>query len=302
MATFPVDPPFSTEDGDLVCPAPIYEAKRGTTLLQSVTIYGQRPTASMPAGGPSVIRIPLMTPNGKSAVIAEPDDVCGDPEIEAKIGDAVIRLPSDAVMAVDDDRDSILVALPSGYAGTPGIYEVEGRILDGTGNMLAYGRAYAYVERSFWQGDNYGGPPSIDEVRGAIRDFVPANRLLGDYEFSASEIAEAVVRTINRFNAAPPNLGTVGTSNWPFTYTMPLIDGILAELFEVAAAYFRRGHLPYSAGNLSIDDMAKEKDYINAAMIYRQRFDEWMKMTRQRLNMELAFGSIGSIYSAYGYW
>lgn len=297
MPEFSVEDPFSvsTEDGSLLCAAPIYLANVGT-LFGGQTKTGGIPTAVVPAGSPSVVSLAIKTPNGKAATIGDASSYCGTAEIEARIGESIRRLGAETNGAVVDDGDRLLVAMTEDSYTTSGVYDVEGRILDGAGNLVAIARGYVYVEPSLWSSNNVG-IPRIDEVRSAIRDFPASNKLLGDYEFSESEIAAAVVRTISKFNGAPPRLSYGAyTTNWPLAYTGPLLDGILAELFEVAAAYNRKGHLPYSAGGVSIDDMAKEKDYLTAAQIYNQRWQFWVSTIKTEINAMSAFCTIGSAY------
>lgn len=293
---FPVDPPFSTTDGTVTCLAPVYAASRGT-LEGSIILYPSKPTAIVPSGGPAVVSVPITTPDGRPAVLAD-SGYCGDPTLEAKGGEAVVMYGASSLdSAVASGNGSLLVALSQCMYDIPGIYDVEGRMLDGVGNTIGRANAYVYVEPTVFQNRRMG-PPKIDEVRSMIRDYPKANRLLGDYEFSNTEIAQAVIRSISRFNSAPPPLnGIVTSQTWPRDWVANLLDGIGAELFELAGAYFRRGHLPYSAGGLSIDDMAKERDYLTASTIYKNRWDYWVKMVRVNLNIEGGFSCLGSAYS-----
>lgn len=70
------------------------------------------------------------------------------------------------------------------------------------------------------------------------------------------------------------------------------MDGCLAYLFETAASYHRRGHLPYSAAGLSVDDLAKEVDYLKASAMYRDRYLSWCRQTRVNASIQAGWGSL----------
>jgi hypothetical protein len=55
--------------------------------------------------------------------------------------------------------------------------------------------------------------------------------------------------------------------------------------------------LPYSAAGVAVDDLAKEKDYLQAAMFHRQRWDWWVKMIKTSINLEESFGSLATNYA-----
>lgn len=294
---YPVDEPFSfTSEGNIVCPAPIFNATIGT--LATSTMYGQKPAAQVPAGGQSVIAVSLVAPSGRPAVLSADSD-CGPSSVVAKVKEVLTPGVITASAALNDTLDSAWIALPIEAYNVPGVYDAEARVNDDAGNVIAYARATVYVDPSLFQEAPHQGLPSIEEIRNAVRDYPKANKLLGDYEYSVSEIASAVSRAVSRWNNTPPPLAGVyaTTATWWIGSKANLLDGILAELYEMAGAYFRRGHLPYSAGGLQVDDMAKFNEYLQAASYHRKRFDEWTVMVRTRTNMEQAFGSAISGYS-----
>lgn len=275
------------------CPPPEYPIVWGKAFRAE--LKPQKAAAVVPSGAKSAVRVRLFTPAGRPAVV-DAADTCGSADAVAKVWEAVSGEPVDAACELADAADTVLVVVPDAVDAAPGVYEVEARVLDANDAARAFGRCWLYVEPSGF-GGYLQGPPPVDEVRTAVRDYPQANRLLGDYEFSASEIAAAVVRACRRFNASPPQSTLAATTaGWPRSGWANLLDGVLAELFETATAYFRRGHLPYSAGGIAVDDMAKEKDYLQAAAYYRQRFEQWTKLTKMQANLEDGWASGVSIY------
>jgi hypothetical protein len=145
------------------------------------------------------------------------------------------------------------------------------------------------------------GPPSLAEIRLHLADYPEVNLLLDNYEFDEAEIAFAAVRCIQYFNELPPIiLRRFDTKTFPFRYNW--LNGICHNLFLMRCNYFRRNKLPYQAGGLSIDDLGKEKEYLQAAMQYGEDFKQWAKHTKVRMNSDEGWSSLGSDYGYYWYW
>lgn len=294
--------PFIVEDPDgatpappTECPPPEYPAVYGT-LEKNVTLRAQKPGAVVPSGTAAGVRLTLYGASGRPVVVSA-EGGCGSADAQAKISEVVCGLPVDAGVALSGTGDTVLVALPESVYNTPGVYEIETRIINANNAAIAYGRCWLYVDPSGF-GGYLQGPPPFDEVRLAIKDYPQANRLLGEYEFSVAEVAAAVAKAVRRFNTAPPpSLNQVTTARWPRGSWANLLDGIRAELFETAAALHRRNHLPYSAGGVAVDDSAKEKDYLAAVSQYRQAYDWWVKMVKTSANLEDGFADGLSVYA-----
>jgi hypothetical protein len=158
---------------------------------------------------------------------------------------------------------------------------------------------YLVVERAlFGAASPRQGPPTIAEVRLALRDYPETNLLLDDYEFDDAEIALAASRIVDYFNELAPPLGRYFTTD-DFPWRFHWLEGIAWQLFITAAHWHRRGELPYSAGGVQINDIGKEKQYLQAAMQQMQLFKEWASKKKVQLNMEDGFGGIGSEYGWY---
>lgn len=307
-------------DGDTLGPTPVNTyiiaapaAPRGVTVPAMPTACAPsvraNPGCNVDGGGgdiaTAVIRygaggrvvFPLATPDGFPAAVGEG---CEAPVIRAGMADAVLRASAQDLEAeVDDDGRGIRVVIPPDTR--PGVYQVEAlcsaAVPEGWGPVRATSRGLLYVEPSAVFGPPSGsGLPQIDEVRQAVRDHPAARRLLGDYEFGAAEIVGAIRRAVAEFNGIPPPVIQMPTQQWPASAQQPLLDGVLAQLYETAAAYYRANFLPYQAGGVAVNDTAKEREYLNASLFYRQRWERWVKTTKIGVNIATAYGSSRSGY------
>lgn len=181
-----------------------------------------------------------------------------------------------------------------------GISIAEFAILDVSGNVLFSNTFYLIVDYGqFGAAINRSGPPTLAEIRLHLRDSGPEDNFLIDtMEFDGAELAACITRPIDEFNSMPPPLNTqYNTSNFP--YRSPWLDAICGHLFMMAAHHYRRNHLPYSAAGISIDDKNKEQNYMQAAMLFKQKWETWAKYKKVQLNMEAGIGDLLSGYSYY---
>lgn len=195
---------------------------------------------------------------------------------------------------------------PNNVLSVPGVYLCEVGaftcVPDTTGDcgMILSNTVYLMIERGLWsitgltESTNLG-PPTIQEIRLALRDSPEGNRLTDEYEFDVAEICDAVVRSVHYWNSAPPLINAFCTTT-TFPYRYQWLDGITADLFERAASYYRRTHLPYQSGGIAVDDLNKSKEYLEAAEMRRQRWEYFVKMRKSQLNAESCYGTLGSTY------
>lgn len=307
----PLEPSW-TED------APATTSRRVVTILVTKLyndpLYGKLRGVRVDQGTSAWIRMVLTSPTG-GPVIINVGPYSSPPVIAVRYREATGQSPctfepeSTDVPELAADGKSIAFAIPDEVRNLAGVYRAQVRLCDADGNEIMRDETTVLVERGFWLADgsapsNDRGPPTVAEVRTALRDHPGANRLLGDYEFDPAEIGQAMVSAVQQFMTAfPPLPIKVNTVTWPSEWRRPWLDGILAYLFETAASYCRRGNLPYTAGGMTIDDLKKEPEYLQAAQIYRQRFAEWTKTTRTALSLRAAWGSISSglVNGAAGY-
>lgn len=160
---------------------------------------------------------------------------------------------------------------------------------------------YIHVGRNLWgQGSSCGnGPPTIAEIRMALRDSGPAESYLLDaMAFSDEEIAAATWMPIQYWNEIPPSLAyQFSTADFPYRYHW--MQAIIGHLFQSCAEQQRRNTLTYSAGGIQIRDQDREPNYTEAA---KARLDEWKEfVARKKAEIIYAsvYQSVGSPYSSH---
>jgi hypothetical protein len=162
---------------------------------------------------------------------------------------------------------------------------------------------YVSVERGLLGVGGSGappGPPSMAEVRLELRDYPEVNRLLDNYEFDEAEILHAALRCVDYFNEVPPELDQrFDSSN--FTWRYHWMEGIVYHLLQVAISWLDRNKLNYSAGGVQVDDLGRSGPYIAHMQMRKQKWEEWVKRTKTRLNAESGFLSLGSEYNQSGW-
>lgn len=205
--------------------------------------------------------------------------------------DATIHSLSGGVLRAD---------LLAGNVARAGVYELSWGVFlpTETAPRLA-DTALLSVERSLWGTGSTlrrrQGPPTINEIRMSLMDASGAeNFYLGDTEFKAEQILSAIVRPIQYWNEALPPVAPFTTRTFPFRENW--LGAIQGHLFEIAAHNFRRTHLPYGAGGISVDDRNKEREYLAAAQM---KLGEWKAfVTNKKVAINLR-GFIGVVDSPY---
>ena len=197
-------------------------------------------------------------------------------------------------------------SLPEELVRSPGVYLEEWGVFTSDKRMIFSNQCCTFVRRGLFGLSNNPskrnlGPPTIEEIRLALRDNSAAdNLLIDDVEFDAAEIAQAVLRPLQYWNEIPPPIRPVMTTKtFPFREIWML--GIQAYLLEIAAHNYRRNHLPYNAGGVAVDDKNKEQAYAAKGMQMLQRFQEMARAKKIEINISLFSGSIGSPYSGLFY-
>ena len=182
------------------------------------------------------------------------------------------------VTRVDDEHGVLSIKIPGNLRS--GIYR-------GSVQMVRDGVAYVTNPFKLYVApDLSSGIPSIAEIRMYLRDSFPEeNYLLDGLEFEDSEIAMAVERAIQYFNEVPPHLDyfRATTTNFPWRYH--LLEGVLGQLYRMAANSDRKNNLQYSAGGLSVNDASKESNYIQASQLHWQSYQQFVESKKYELNM-----------------
>ena len=136
-------------------------------------------------------------------------------------------------------------------------------------------------------------PISISEIRLVLRDTVPAfNTLLLDLEFSDTEIAFAIMRCVDHWNATPPFVMSYTAATFPWREPWRL--GTVGYLLRGAAFQQARNNLSYSAGGVSINDSDMAPVYGKQADQMIEEFNEFCLSKKYEINASYFYGTVNS--------
>lgn len=184
------------------------------------------------------------------------------------------------------------VQLAGVYFGELALIETDG---EGSECIVLSNVFYVVINKGLYGSDRYRGAPSIAEIRLHLRDSHPdESYLLDGLAFDDAEIAFCVARPIEYWNEVPPPIKKFTTQTFPYRYHW--LDAIIGNLFLMAEESHRRNQLQYSAGGINIDDMNKERNYGAAAAKRLAEWKEWVRQKKIEINLQDAFGGIGSPY------
>lgn len=141
------------------------------------------------------------------------------------------------------------------------------------------------------------GMPPISEIRLHLRDSDPGeNRLLANVQFDSAEIAFAILRPILYWNEAPPPVDRKHTTT-NFPYRSNWLDGIVAQLYIMAAHWYRRNRaMLQSQGGLGVDDLNKAQEYEQIGESRWAEYQKWVQWKKVQFNAQSAVQSTGSAY------
>lgn len=203
----------------------------------------------------------------------------------------------------DVEQGIVEFEVPSTVANNPGIYNAELGVHNGDDDLIFTNQFYIWINRGLFGNPKYpnAGPPTIDEVRLAIRDNAPEeNLLLDDFEFDLAEMCVAAEGGVRYWNEAQPPVG-VSFNTRNYAVRDKWLNYITGRMMQIAAYRFRRNHLPYQAGGLSIDDQNKFQQYDQIGMALIQDYREWVKNKKVEINCYAAMTSTGSPYGSLAY-
>jgi hypothetical protein len=208
-------------------------------------------------------------------------------------------------VVVDSEAGVVHVALEDDTAPLPGVYQLSFGIMNTAGRAIATDSALLIVEKSLFsrldinQEFNFG-PPRLEDIRMTLIDHVGDNLLWETVEFSDEQLAHAIARPVRMWNEQPPPLRpAVDTRNFPFTENWR--NGIVGHLLQTAAHSYRRNVLNTRAGGMDVSDKAKEKEYLQASLMYLNDYKTWLTAKKLEINCSLFAGTVGSIYGRMFY-
>lgn len=212
-----------------------------------------------------------------------------------------VMADSDTLAILDASIGLVSCTIPDAITANAGVYLCETGVFDTDGRLLFSNTNYILVDRGLYTITGTvmptfnTGHPSLDEIRVSLKDFPESNRLIDTYEFDVADICEAMVKSVLYWNTTSPPISiSYNTINFP--WRSQWIDGISAYLYEAAATYYRRNSLKHQAGGLAIDDLNKEREYLQAWQIRNERWTKWVQQEKVSINMREGFGTFGSAY------
>jgi hypothetical protein len=179
---------------------------------------------------------------------------------------------------------------------------------DGMTQHVFPGRGLLLVEWSPWMEHLESCPvkhrtiPTLDDVRRRLDDFVGKNDLLRQYEFSADDIAHAMIRPVYIFNEEPPRLRRFQYALATFPFYENWVQGTAAELLQVAVHHYVRNKLLSNHGGIQGDEKGRDKEYAHLAGVAREEYLQWVRRKKHELNYSAGqgWGTIHSEYARYG--
>jgi len=222
-------------------------------------------------------------------------------EIVAPAGprNPVLQIPG---RVVDPTGGVVDFDLNENIVARAGIYQLSVCLSDQNNKTIKIENPVLWVERSLFVLDSAdtrfnSGPPTINEIRMAIRDCGAAeNLLLDDIEFKDDQLAAVAVRPLQYWNEIPPPIRPAVDSRC-FPFREHWMQAIIGHLFVTAAHHYRRNQLPANAGGINVDDMNKEGPYLKMGM---QMLEDWKQFVlAKKLEINSA-AMMGTVKSAYG--
>lgn len=270
------------------------------TLVEGKPSWKRMKALEVKSGQTNIVNWIMVDKNGDPVNFS---DITGA-KTAAKIREALSYSPTTQPVTingtvVDATEGKVSFQLTEDVVKYPGISIMEAAILDISDNIVFSNDFWLIVNRSNWSdinADDQSGPPTIAEIRLHLRDSSPEDNLWRDVEeFDPAEIAACIVRPVMYWNEAQPPIDLkFNTSNFPFRFNW--LNGIVACLYQLAARWYRRVHLPYSAGGLSVDDKNKSQEYEAIGQKLWEEYKIWVLHKKVQLNADSAWGSVGSPY------
>jgi hypothetical protein len=186
----------------------------------------------------------------------------------------------------------------------PGVYHAEVGIFDSLGNLRFSDLIYLLVERGLFgtlaPEAAGGGPPTLHEVRLALRDTNELNRLTDVVAYDVADVCDALVTSVQQFNAALPPIPLVlNTADFPKEWRASWMTGIKAHLLGVMANYYAANSLEYQAAGVTVNDLGKHQLFLAMSDRLEKQWLDWIKKQKAAENLSACWGSLESEY-AYG--
>lgn len=209
--------------------------------------------------------------------------------------------------ARDVAAGTVRATLEAEITAIAGIYEMVWAIVNSDGQTLLIDRSLLSVERSLFTPNTLAlrknlGPPSLQELRMLMMDSSRnENLLLDDVEFGNEQLLLAITKPVEYWNEQPPNLKRRYTTR-DFPLRNAWVNGILGQLYIMAAAHYRRNLLKHSAAGTAINDKDKEREYRAEGLRLWQEYQQFVSLKKVELNLYKFAGGNSSEYALRSGW
>lgn len=210
---------------------------------------------------------------------------------ESEYSRAVVQVDADSV-----ENGYAIVTLPG--IRLPGLYLASVNVAV-AGEPAAHTRYWVEVAKSFkWRARE---PLSIAEVRLEVRDQCGAqNELLDRLKFTDEQVAWAIRKPVDEFNSTGQPQTAFTAANFPGAWRAPWASAAAGYLLRVASIGDDRDGLQYQAGGVSVDD--KNISFVaKMSQTLLEEWRKWMRVKKVEINVEGAWGTLGSDYGS-GSW
>ena len=225
------------------------------------------------------------------------EDIDGtDFDVDFTVRESEWSRPAAQVSADSVSGGYAIVTLPG--INLPGLYLASLDVSVGD-EPAVHTRFWVEVAKSFkWRARE---PLSIAEVRLEVRDQCGGqNELLDRLKFTDEQVAWAIRKPVDEFNAMGQPATAFTASNFPGAWRAQWASAAVGYLLRVASIGDDRDGLQYQAGGVSVDD----KNISFVAKMSQALLEEWREWARQKkveINVEGAWGTLGSDYGS-GSW
>jgi hypothetical protein len=146
--------------------------------------------------------------------------------------------------------------------------------------------------------------PSVEDIRRKLDDFLGKNDLMGQVEYSADDIVNAMILPVHIFNEMPPRLSRFQYTLMDFPYYEYWVLGTAAELLRLSVVHYVRNKLLSTHGGLQGDEKARDREYLQLAEMYKKEFCQWARLKKNELNYSggQGWGTLHSDYVFLNHW
>lgn len=207
----------------------------------------------------------------------------------------------DGVVATDPGDDGrVRVQLDADIVGEPGLWFIQWGVFQPPNDMLTITNSgLLSVEPSlFGNLQKTTGPPTLNQIRTHLQDFAGANTLLGEVEFSDSDILEAISHPINEWNELPPPVAPHSPASFP--YRFHYMQAVCGYLLRSAVHHYNRNRLGVKHGDMLVDDKNRASEYLQMSELLLKEWREFIAIKKISINAQLGNGSVESPYGYYG--